>query len=119
MLAARAFETNPELAAEPALCAVLSHPEPERRLAAALALGSVGTRAAIAQLRAVTEAETSARELRQAAATAIAAIQGRLTGAAPGQLALTDSGTGELSLATGTDGELSLAVDGTRSELES
>ncbi|MCU0290660.1 MAG: HEAT repeat domain-containing protein [Thermoanaerobaculaceae bacterium] len=109
MLAARALGTNIKLAAEPALCAVLSHPEPERRLAAAEALGSVGTTASIPLLRALSEAGASNHELRQAAVAAIAAIQERLTGAAPGQLAVADREAGELALASGSNGDLSLA----------
>lgn len=118
VIAARAFGANPEMADEQALRAVLSHPEPERRLATIRALGSAGTTESILALRAVLEAGSSSRELRRAATEAIAAIQGRRTGAGRGQLALADSEAGDLSLATGTEGDLSLAEHGPRSEQE-
>jgi HEAT repeat protein len=77
-------------------------------LAAARALGKVGTVAAVPALR---EAAERGGELRSAARQAIAGIQARLTGAEPGQLSLSGGEAGALSLAdeAGEPGRLSLA----------
>jgi hypothetical protein len=75
-------------------------------LAAARAIGKVGTVAAVAALR---EAAERSGEMRRAARQAIAEIQARLTGAAPGQLSLAGGEAGALSLADGEPGRLSLA----------
>ena len=81
------------------------------RLAAARALGRVGTAAAVRPLK---EREAHDGAVRAAARQAIAEIQSRAKGAAPGQLSLADGESGQLSLASGEAGELSLAEDETR-----
>ncbi|HSD67826.1 MAG TPA: HEAT repeat domain-containing protein [Vicinamibacteria bacterium] len=75
-------------------------------LAAARAIGKVGTVAAVAALR---ESAEQGGERRRAARQAIAEIQARLTGAEPGQLSLAGGAAGALSLADGEPGRLSLA----------
>ena len=75
-------------------------------VAAARALGRVGTVAAVAALR---EAAERGGDLRRAGRQAIAEIQARLTGAEPGQLSLAGGEAGALSLADGEPGRLSLA----------
>ncbi len=77
-------------------------------VAAAKALGRVGTVAAVAALR---EAGEAGGEMRRAARQSIAEIQARLTGAEPGQLSLAGGEAGALSLAdeTAEPGRLSLA----------
>jgi hypothetical protein len=93
--------------AEELLLRALGHGDPPMAVAAATALGRVGTVAAVAPLRA--EASTLLpNPLRSAARQAIAEIQSRLTGAAPGQLSLAAGEAGALSLAAGEVGELSL-----------
>jgi hypothetical protein len=71
-----------------------------------MALGRVGTSAAVGPLR---EAEEGDAEMRRAARQAIAEIQSRLAGAAPGQLSLAGGEAGALSLAEDERGRLSLA----------
>jgi HEAT repeat protein len=70
----------------------------ERRRAAALALGRVGTVTAVSPLREAIESRTLDLSFRQAAKDAIAAIQSRLTGANAGQVSLAASTAGDLSL---------------------
>jgi hypothetical protein len=89
---------------EPALVAALGlEPAPVRR-AAAVALGDVGTLAAVDPLLRSAEGLLTSRALKEAAREAVRKIQGR---AGPAE-------TGRLSLAAGTEGEgaLSLAPDG-------
>jgi len=81
-------------------------PRRELAVAAARALGRVGTTASVGPLR---EAEEGDAEMRRAARQAIAEIQSRLMGAAPGQLSLAGGESGQLSLAEGEEGRLSLA----------
>ncbi len=87
-------------------------------VAAARALGRVGTVAAVASLR---EAMQPRGELlRSAGRQAIAEIQSRLAGAGPGQLSLSGGEAGALSLADGEPGRLTLSdaeSDGTAPEL--
>jgi HEAT repeat protein len=75
-------------------------------LAAARALGRVGTVAAVTPLR---EAAERGGEHRHVARKAITEIQARLNGAEPGQLTLAAGEAGGLSLAAGDSGRLSLA----------
>jgi len=84
----------------------LRYPDLAVMIAAARALGQVGTAADVAVLR--QEAETwLPTQLRGAARQAIAEIQSRLSGAGPGQLTLAAGEAGALSLA-GQTGRLSL-----------
>ena len=78
-------------------------------VAAARALGQVGTVAAVAPLRDATQPRGELP--RSVARQAIAEIQARLTGAAPGQLSLSGGEAGALSLADGEPGRLSLAEE--------
>jgi hypothetical protein len=66
------------------------------RLAAAVALGQVGTAASVLPLKAAADREGG---LRKAAREAVAQIQSRLGGASPGQLSLSGGDEGALSLA--------------------
>ncbi len=84
----------------------LKHDDRQVAVAAARALGKVGTVAAVPALR---EAAEAGGEMRSAARQAIAEIQARLTGAEPGQLTLAGGEAGALSLADGEPGRLSLA----------
>jgi hypothetical protein len=85
--------------------------ERDLRLAAAAALGRVGTAAAVLPLEEVAQRSWVNRELRRAALQAIADIQSRLHGASPGQLSLAGGAAGQLSLAEAEAGQLSLATD--------
>lgn len=79
--------------------------------AAALALGEVGTVAAVPALREVQERDD--RELARACRQAIAKIQTRLVGAEQGQISLAGGEGGALSLAeTSEAGQLSLVDEG-------
>jgi HEAT repeat protein len=106
-VAARALGATASPAAETPLIQALER-DPEVRMAAARALGRVGTVAAVLSLK--EEAEGSWLDFRRAARQAIAEIQERLHGASPGQLSLAGAETGQLSLAQ-EGGELSLAED--------
>ncbi|HYH44510.1 MAG TPA: HEAT repeat domain-containing protein [Thermoanaerobaculia bacterium] len=90
---------------ESLLLRALAGDDAETAVAAARALGRVGTAAAVAALR--EEASIWRPELRSAARQAIAEIQARLTGAQAGQLSLAGSEAGALSLAP-EPGRLSL-----------
>jgi len=92
--------------AETALVAALDHRDTKVRIAAAQALGAVGTVVAVSRLKL---AEAQDPPLRAAARQAIAAIHSRLPGAAPGQLSLAGGEAGRLSMATEADGRLSLS----------
>jgi hypothetical protein len=81
--------------------------DPPVSVAAAQALGRVGTVAAVVPLR---EAAEQGGDLRRAARQAIAEIQARLAGAEPGQLSLAGGEAGALSLADGEPGRLTLAA---------
>ena len=106
--AAEALAATGAPEAEPALVVALGAPDERRRAAAALALGRVGTVAAIPELRRLEEEDAGARA---AARQAIAQIRGRAAGAEPGQLSLAGGETGRVSLAdAGEAGRLSLAT---------
>jgi hypothetical protein len=104
--AARALATTGDPAAEAPLLRALAKGPRDLRLAAATALGRVGTTAAVLPLREVESADSGTR---RAARQAIAEIQARAAGAAPGQLSLAGGESGRLSLAGGESGRLSLA----------
>ena len=76
------------------------------RVAAARALGRVGTTGAVLPLKGLEARDGAARA---ATRQAIALIQSRVAGAAPGQLSLAGGESGQLSLATEEQGRLSLA----------
>jgi hypothetical protein len=88
----------------------LRHEDAQVAVAAARALGGVGTVAAVPPLREATSPGVHG-ELRSAARQAVAEIQARLTGAEPGQLSLAGGEAGALSLADGEPGRLSLAEE--------
>ncbi len=102
--AAALADTNDASAEEP-LVAALDSPHDEVRIAAAQALGRVGTATSIARLK---QAEADDSSLRRVARQAIASIRSRLPGAAPGQLSLAAGEEGQLSLAADDTGHLSL-----------
>ena len=92
--------------AEALLLQALRTDDPPVSVAAARALGRVGTVTAVVPLR---EAAERGGDLRRAARQAIAEIQARLAGAEPGQLSLAGGEAGALSLADGEPGRLTLA----------
>jgi HEAT repeat protein len=110
--AAQALKTLGSPAAEPSLILALQRKQEDLQVAAAIALGRLGSAAAVLPLK---EAAASARRsaLRKAAREAVAEIQSRLLGATPGQLSLSGTDAGNLSLAQAEGGELSLATDPT------
>ena len=113
--AARALAGTRDPEAEPPLLRGLAEGSDAVRLAAAAALGQVGTAASVGPLR---EAEAGDADMRRTARQAIAEIQARLTGAEPGQLSLAESREGALSLAEGEAGSLSLSDGETAAEDE-
>ena len=111
--AARALgATSPT--AERALIGELESDLQGLRLAAAQALGRVGTVAAVIPLKEMEARHPDDKELHRATRQAIAEIQSRLAGALPGQLSLAEGAAGQLSLTEGDAGKLSLAEDRTR-----
>ncbi len=100
-------------AAEPPLILALQQEHADLRVAAADALGHVGSAAAVLPLEEAAERFWLDLELRRAVHQAIAEIQSRLQGASPGQLSLASSEAGQLSLAQAEAGQLSLATDQT------
>jgi HEAT repeat protein len=97
-------------AAEAPLLEALASDDLDVRLAAAQALGHVGSTASIPALK---EARTrqGEPEFDRAARQAVAEIQSRVPGASPGQLSLADAGAqkaGQLTLADDEAGRLSL-----------
>jgi hypothetical protein len=78
-------------------------------VAAATALGRLGSTAAVLPLKEAAERFPDDRDLGRATRQAIAEIQFRLQGASPGQLSLAGTEAGQLSLAPAEAGELSLA----------
>jgi HEAT repeat protein len=105
--AAAALADTGDPSVEPALLAALRSPTTLVAIAAAQALGHVGTVAAVVPLR---EAEARDASLRSPARQAVAEIQARLGGAAPGQLSLSEGESGQLSIAEDDEaGRLSLA----------
>jgi HEAT repeat protein len=95
--------------AEPLLLAALSAAQPALRVAAARALGQVGSLTAVVALHQAVNGHPRDRELRTAATEAISAIHTRFPKAAHGQLSLADAGSGQLALAEREAGTLSLA----------
>lgn len=83
--------------AEPALLEAVTK-QGDVRLAAAEALGRIGTAAAVLPLQEAARAHPGDGALRQVARESVAAIQARLTGASPGQLALAEGADGRVSL---------------------
>ena len=81
------------------------------RIAAAIALGRVGSTAAVLPLKQTAERFSSDPQLSQATRQAIAEIQSRIPGASPGQLSLAGAEVGQLSLAQAEAGQLSLSTD--------
>src|SRR5260221_1894474 len=108
--AARALAETSLPAAEAPLLDALERDTLALRVAAAEALGRVGSAAAVLPLK---EIETQYRDdaTRRAARQAVAAIQSRLPGASPGQLSLASADAGALSLAEDETGRLSLEGD--------
>jgi HEAT repeat protein len=108
--AARALAETGLPAAEAPLLAALERDTPAIRVAAAEALGRVGSAAAVLPLK---EIETQYRDdaTRRAARQAVASIQSRLPGASPGQLSLASADAGAVSLAEDETGRLSLDRD--------
>ena len=98
-------------AAETVLLQALQREEADLRLAAANALGRVGSAAAVLPLQETAEGSWLDLEIRRTARQAIAEIQSRLQGASPGQLSLAPSEGGQLSLASSEAGQVSLAVE--------
>jgi HEAT repeat protein len=107
--AARALGLSGQPAAETPLVAGLQRQEVA--LASAVALGKVGSVAAVEPLR---KAESAASDdsLRRAAREAVAEIHSRLSGASPGQLSLTEEEAGQVSLAEDETGRVSLPDPG-------
>jgi HEAT repeat protein len=103
------WTSAPEI--ESALLVALASFDQKLRVAAAEALGRVGSVSAVPKLK---EAANSERDdLQRAAREAIAWIQARVPeGAAAGQLSLASAEAGQLSLAEPTSGRLSLAEQG-------
>lgn len=93
-----ALSERPAGMAEGTLLSALSNARSDVRVAAARALGRVGSAAAVRELLMVSE---RAADLRGPARQAIAEIQARLPGASPGQLSLAGGAAGALSLAGG------------------
>ncbi len=95
-------------AAEPLLIQTLYSDLADFRVAAAKALGRVGSAAAVLPLKETAERFLLYPDLRRAARQAITEIQSRVEGGSPGQLSLAGAEAGQLSLATDPAGQLSL-----------
>jgi HEAT repeat protein len=109
LAAIRALGATGQPGAQDALVRALHSDSGEEREAAAIALGTLGTVAAVGPLRATVGAHPLDRGLRGAATRAIDAIQAR-AGAEPGWLSMAgESGAGSLSLADSESGRLSLS----------
>ncbi|HEX6737189.1 MAG TPA: HEAT repeat domain-containing protein [Vicinamibacteria bacterium] len=100
--AVRGLAQTREDTVEPVLIDALQAALAEVRLAAAEALGRVGTVAAVMPLRQASERE-GAGELHGVARQAIASIHTRVKGAAPGQLSLAGGELGQVSLVEGDE----------------
>jgi HEAT repeat protein len=107
-VAARALGMTASASAEPSLILALQWGQADLQVAAATALGRVGSAAAVLPLKEAVERSRFDRELRRAARQAIAEIKSRLLGASPGQLSLAGDETGQLSLAEAEAGQLSI-----------
>ncbi len=110
-VAARSLGMTGSACAEPSLILALQWGQADLQVAAATALGRVGSAAAVLPLKEAAERTWLDRELHRAVRQAIAEIQSRLQGASPGQLSLAGAEAGQLSLAQAGAGELSLAPD--------
>jgi HEAT repeat protein len=98
-------------AAEPVLIDALRREPSDLRVAAANALGHVGSVAAVLPLQEATAGSWRDRGLHQATLQAIAEIQSRLQGASPGQLSIAEAEGGQLSMVSSEVGQVSLAVE--------
>ena len=105
--AARALGTTGLPAAEEPLIGALAREPAALRIAAAEALGAVGSAASVLPLKEAADEHAADKELGRAARQAVAEIQARLTGASPGQISLSDNNRGHLSVAGDTAGRLS------------
>lgn len=111
--AARSLASADVVSSETGLVGALGHAEADVRLAAAEALGRVGTIAAVAPLQECGAAHALDLSLRRATRQAIGEIQSRAPGASPGQLSLAAASAGQVSLAPeGEEGRLSLPPHG-------
>ncbi|HYU31632.1 MAG TPA: HEAT repeat domain-containing protein [Thermoanaerobaculia bacterium] len=108
---AKALEATGSPEAEPPLIQALQGDFIGLRMAAAEALGRIGSVAAVLPLQEAEENAGPYGELQRAARQAIAAIQARIPGASPGQLSLAGTEAGQLSLAQTGAGQLSLASE--------
>ncbi len=108
--AAEALGATEQEAAERPLVGALSRGDDGVALAAAVALGRLGSSSAVPSLR---ELESTTRDdnLRRMARGAVARIHARLTGATPGQLSLAGGESGQLSLTEDETGRVSLPDD--------
>jgi hypothetical protein len=97
--------------AEPPLINALLWDQEDLRMAAAKALGRVGSAASVLPLQEAAKRSWLDLELRGATRQAIAEIQSRVQGGSPGQLSLAGAETGQLSLAQDDAGQLSLTED--------
>ena len=98
--AARALGTAPcaSASAERALIEALGHESSDVQVAAADALGAIGTPMAVVPLRNCGGGRLFSGDASRATRQAIAAIQARATGASPGQLSLAAGEAGQVSL---------------------
>jgi hypothetical protein len=104
----------PEAGVENAVLPILTAdglPDESLRVAAAEALGRVGTVAAVLPLKDVADRYERNGTLRRATRQAIAEIQSRASGASPGQLSLAVGDAGQVSLVDTSGGAVSLPDD--------
>jgi hypothetical protein len=97
--AAKALGVSAAAAGEDPLLEALGHSEAAVSIAAAEALGRVGSVTAVLRLQEAAENHRFDGELRRTCRQAVAQIQARLPGATPGQLSLSETDAGRLSLA--------------------
>jgi len=93
--------------AEPALVDALTK-EADVRVAAAEALGRIGTATAVLPRQEAARAHPGDGALRQVVRESVAAIQGRLPGSSPGQLALAEGASGQISVAEDPRGRVAM-----------
>jgi hypothetical protein len=110
--AADALGATGSPSAETPLLASVERGSAKLRHRAVVALGQVGTVAAVPALREALAAHSLDRGLREAARAATAEIQSRLDDAEAGQLSLSTREGGELALADELEGSVSLEEDG-------
>jgi len=96
--AAQGLAASPSEEGERALVASLGHDVAAVRIAAADALGRIGSPQAVTPLRECAGAHRFDGALRRAARQAIVEIQARVTGASPGQLSLAAGDAGQITL---------------------